>query len=61
MENKQGESYLETHHVEWLAGGGKDSIYNTVALCPNCPKKMHILDFKADVNKLKQKALEQVN
>ncbi|MED1792863.1 HNH endonuclease signature motif containing protein [Brevibacillus nitrificans] len=58
--NKQGEPYLETHHVEWLARGGEDSIENTVALCPNCHKKMHILDLRTDVEKLKSKALEGV-
>ncbi|CAH2213162.1 HNH endonuclease [Tepidibacter aestuarii] len=51
--NKKGEPYLETHHIEWLSRGGEDSIDNTVALCPNCHKRMHILDCKDDIEKLK--------
>ena len=47
-----GEPFLETHHVIWLADGGDDSIENTVALCPNCHKKMHVLNLDEDVDKL---------
>lgn len=47
--NAKGEPYLETHHIIWLAKGGEDSIENTVALCPNCHRKMHILNHKADL------------
>ena len=39
-----GRPYLETHHVVWLSKGGSDSVDNTVALCPNCHRKMHIVD-----------------
>ncbi|MBD8500436.1 HNH endonuclease [Paenibacillus sp. CAU 1523] len=52
FENKQGEPYLETHHIVWLARGGDDSVDNTVALCPNCHRKMHILDSPDDISKL---------
>jgi 5-methylcytosine-specific restriction enzyme A len=34
--NKEGEPYLETHHIDWLSNGEEDTIENTVALCPNC-------------------------
>ena len=51
--NKSGEAYLECHHVEWIARGGTDEVYNAVALCPNCHRKMHILDEPDDVVKLK--------
>ena len=52
----KNEPYLESHHVITLAEGGKDSIVNTVALCPNCHKKMHYAkDTKKDLNKLKEK------
>jgi 5-methylcytosine-specific restriction protein A len=54
--DKAGRHYLETHHVTWLSAGGEDTIENTVALCPNCHRKMHVLDTKADRNKLKKKA-----
>lgn len=50
---KDGTAYLETHHVIWLAEGGADSIDNTVALCPNCHRKMHVINDPEDVKKLK--------
>ena len=31
-----------------LSKGGEDSEHNTVALCPNCHRKMHILNNKSD-------------
>lgn len=46
--------YLESHHIIWLSEGGKDTIENCVALCPNCHRKMHILALKSDVKKLKE-------
>lgn len=51
--NKNGEAYLECHHVVWIARGGADEVYNAVALCPNCHRKMHVLDEPDDVAKLK--------
>ncbi len=50
--DKNGEPYLEAHHIVWLSKGGKDSTSNTVALCPNCHKRMHVLDSIDDVDKL---------
>lgn len=52
FKNKDGEPYLETHHIEWLSRGGTDTIDNTVALCPNCHRKMHVLDLEEDKKKL---------
>ena len=52
FKNKNGEPYLEIHHIKWLANGGKDNLENTVALCPNCHKKMHILNLDVDVKAL---------
>lgn len=52
FENKSGEPYLETHHIKWLSEGGADTITNTVALCPNCHRKMHTLNLKEDIKKL---------
>jgi len=43
-----GKPYLETHHVTWLAKGGSDSVKNTVALCPNCHRRMHIRNDPTD-------------
>ena len=51
--DKKGNPYLEVHHVVWLSRGGEDSTANTVALCPNCHMRMHILDNPEDVEKLK--------
>ena len=51
--DKKGSPYLETHHVIWLSRGGEDSTNNTVALCPNCHTRMHVLDKPEDVEKLK--------
>jgi 5-methylcytosine-specific restriction protein A len=50
--NNKGEPYLEVHHIVWLAKGGEDTPENTVALCPNCHRKMHVVDCKDDVNSL---------
>lgn len=50
---KTGEPYLEAHHIIWLSAGGEDTIDNTVALCPNCHKRMHYLNDFEDVKKLK--------
>ena len=52
---KNGEPYLECHHVIQLAKGGPDEYYNTVALCPNCHRKVHILNREKDLKVLKFK------
>lgn len=53
FKNKLGEPYLETHHLVWLAQGGGDTIENTVALCPNCHRRMHVLEDPRDLSLLK--------
>ena len=40
--------YLECHHILWLAQDGLDTLENTVALCPNCHRKMHGINLKED-------------
>ncbi|WP_432723728.1 HNH endonuclease [Staphylococcus equorum] len=55
FKDRKGRPYLECHHVDWLSNGGKDSIDNAVALDPNCHRKMHELDLKADVKFLKDR------
>ena len=52
--SKDGDPYLESHHIIWLKNGGEDTIENTVALCPNCHRKMHIVNDPVDVEKLKK-------
>jgi 5-methylcytosine-specific restriction protein A len=49
-----GDPYLEVHHIVWLSRGGDDSIENTVALCPNCHRKMHVLNNDEDISFLKR-------
>ena len=44
-----GDPYLEVHHIKWLARGGADTPENTVALCPNCHRKMHVLYEQTEV------------
>ena len=51
-----GKPWLETHHIEKIAPGGKHGIENTVALCPNCHRKMHVLNLPGDVVALKNNA-----
>ena len=53
FKDSKGKPYLETHQVVWLSKGGSDSVDNTVALCPNCHRKMHIVNSPSDVSKLK--------
>jgi 5-methylcytosine-specific restriction protein A len=50
--NRDGIPYLECHHIEWISKGGSDTIENTVALCPNCHRKMHEWNLKSDRDKL---------
>ena len=59
FQNRKNEHYLECHHIVWLAKGGEDTIANTVALCPNCHRKMHVLNRKIDKEKLSKRAVEK--
>ena len=52
--DKDGQPYLEEHHVVKLADGGKDSIDNVVAICPNCHIKVHVLKDERDLTCLKK-------
>ncbi len=47
-----GEPYLECHHIKWLSHGGMDSADNCVALCPNCHRKMHVVNDPNDIKVL---------
>ena len=51
--NKNNEPYLESHHIVWLSNDGPDTVDNTVALCPNCHKRMHVRNDEADITQLK--------
>lgn len=50
---RDGAPYLECHHIVWLSQGGGDTVENTVALCPNCHRKMHIVQDQADIDHLR--------
>lgn len=52
FKKNDGTPYLEIHHVKWLSKEGEDNIFNAVALCPNCHRKMHILNLPEDVGYL---------
>lgn len=56
FKDKKDNPYLESHHIVWLSRRGKDSIENSIALCPNCHKKMHVVDARKDVTELLKKA-----
>ena len=53
FDDTNGDPYFEVHHIVWLSEGGEDTIENTVALCPNCHRKVHVVNDKSDVKKLK--------
>jgi 5-methylcytosine-specific restriction protein A len=55
-----GQPYLECHHIIWLSDGGEDAINNAVALCPNCHRKMHIINGLEDVARLGEKAKKKI-
>jgi hypothetical protein len=38
---RDGEPYLEVHHMLQLARGGEDTVANAVAVCPNCHRRAH--------------------
>lgn len=56
--DKQGNTYLEVHHIVWLSQGGADALENVVALCPNCHRKMHINPEEKDIITLKKIATD---
>jgi 5-methylcytosine-specific restriction enzyme A len=58
FEDKKGNPYLESHHIQWLSRDGRDDIENCIALCPSCHRRAHVLDLEEDINKLKVRAKE---
>lgn len=57
FKNKYGQYFLEVHHIEWFSKGGVDTKDNVVALCPNCHRKMHIVNRQTDINLLHDRAV----
>lgn len=58
--DKEGKPYLETHHIDWLARGGADTVENTVALCPNCHRRVHLLEDKNDLQVLRTSVIGKI-
>ena len=56
FKDRDGVPYLEVHHIQWVSRGGGDHIKNVAALCPNCHRKMHVLDLPDDRIRLSHKA-----
>jgi len=52
--DSKGRPYLECHHIDWLSEKGSDKLDNVAALCPNCHRKMHVVDNERDKAKLKK-------
>lgn len=50
--NNNGIPFLEIHHVVPYEEGGKHIVGNVVALCPNCHRRIHVLNDKNDIAKL---------
>jgi 5-methylcytosine-specific restriction protein A len=55
--DRHGDPFLEIHHLLPLAEGGTDTIENVAALCPNCHRKMHVLNRPADLETLRTRIL----
>ena len=36
-----GRGFLEVHHLQRLSDGGADTIWNAIAVCPNCHRELH--------------------
>lgn len=58
FQNSDGYPYLEVHHVEMLASGGRDTIDNTIAICPNCHKELH---YGKNAHKLKDELYKKIS
>tara|TARA_A100001011_G_scaffold395630_1_gene491209 strand:- start:618 stop:1775 length:1158 start_codon:yes stop_codon:yes gene_type:complete len=56
--DKKGKPFLEVHHVKYLASGGSDLITNTVALCPNCHRKIH---YSSEEESLRNFLYQKIN
>jgi len=56
-----GEEYIEVHHVVPLSEGGEDSIYNTVALCPNCHRELHYATNRVELQRILFNFLSTLN
>ena len=58
--SRSGIPYLEVHHVHSLGEGGDDSIFNAVAVCPNCHAEVTRGVNADDINKRLLVELKQI-
>jgi 5-methylcytosine-specific restriction protein A len=54
--DRYGVPFLEVHHITYLARGGADTIDNVCALCPNCHRRVHALEYAQEVSHLRKRA-----
>ena len=47
---RNGNPFFEVHHVKALSEGGDDTIFNTVALCPNCHRRTEMASDAKEFN-----------
>ncbi|MFA6012614.1 MAG: HNH endonuclease signature motif containing protein [Desulfobacteraceae bacterium] len=45
LRKSDGSPYLEVHHRKPLSQGGRDTVENAQALCPNCHRQLHYGDI----------------
>lgn len=43
--------FFDVHHLVALADGGQDSVDNSVHLCPNCHRRMHVDEHKSELRR----------
>ncbi|MDB5431425.1 MAG: 5-methylcytosine-specific restriction enzyme [Caulobacter sp.] len=43
-----GSGFLEVHHLIQLAAGGADTTWNAIAACPNCHRRLHHGEDRAE-------------
>jgi len=48
---KEGQPYLEPHHIRRLTDGGPDDPRWVAGICPNCHRRAHYSQDAADYNK----------
>ncbi len=58
FKDKEGEPYLEVHHVDELGDGGADRPDRVVAVCPTCHMRIHYGADGEEMNARLQKKLE---
>ena len=56
---KNGDPYLEVHHIQGLADDGPDSPRNVAAICPNCHSRAEYSSDSKDFNFLLKNIIEE--